>query len=49
MDVKYEKPQITQVDDAGKAIQLMSKEIWVPDGGTSTHQPPSAGVYEAND
>jgi hypothetical protein len=47
--VKYEKPQITQVEDAGRAIQLMNKEVILPDAGTSTHLPPSAGVYEANE
>ena len=47
--MKYEKPQITQVDDAGRAIQLMSKEVAIADSTTSDHFPPSTGVYEAND
>jgi hypothetical protein len=47
--VKYEKPQITQVENAGKAIQLMNKEVAIPDSATQHHLPPSAGVYEAND
>jgi hypothetical protein len=47
--MKYEKPQITHVDDAGKAIQVMSKEAPIADSQTSNHLPPSAGVYEAND
>jgi hypothetical protein len=47
--VNYEKPQITQVEHAGKAIQLMNKEVAIPDSTTQQHLPPSAGVYEAND
>jgi hypothetical protein len=47
--MKYEKPQITHVDDAGKAIQLMSKEAPIADSQTTQHLPPSAGVYESND
>jgi hypothetical protein len=47
--VKYEKPQITHVDDAGKAIQMMSKEAPIPDSRNGSHLPPSAGVYEGND
>ncbi len=47
--MKYEKPQITHVDDAGKAIQVMSKEAPIPDTRNGSHLPPSAGVYEAND
>jgi len=47
--VKYEKPQITQVEDAGKAIQMMSKEAPIPDSRNGSHLPPSAGVYEGND
>jgi len=47
--MKYEKPQIIHVDDAGKAIQAMSKEAPIADSQTSNHLPPSAGVYEAND
>lgn len=47
--MKYEKPQITHVEDAGKAIQVMSKEAPIADSQTSNHLPPSSGVYEAND
>ena len=47
--MKYEKPQITHVEDAGKAIQVMSKEAPIPDNSNGTHLPPSAGVYEADD
>ena len=47
--MKYEKPQITHVDDAGKAIQEMSKQAPIPDNQNGSHLPPSAGVYEAND
>ena len=49
IQVKYEKPQITHVEDAGKAIQVMSKEAPIPDTRNGSHLPPSAGVYEAND
>lgn len=47
--MKYEKPQITHVEDAAKAIQVMSKVAPIPDNSNGTHLPPSAGVYEAND
>jgi len=47
--MKYEKPQITHVDDAGKAIQLMSKEVPIADNSRPGHLPPSAGVFESND
>jgi len=47
--MKYEKPEITQVENAGKAIQLMSKAVILPDNQTSGHLPPSAGVYEASE
>jgi hypothetical protein len=47
--VKYDKPQITHVDDAGKAIQVMSKEVWIPDAGNPNDLPPSAGAYQADD
>jgi hypothetical protein len=47
--VKYEKPQITHVEDAGKAVQFMSKEVAIPDSKTQNHLPPSSGTYEAND
>ena len=47
--MKYEKPQIIHVDDAGKAIQFMSKAAPIPDSQTSSHLPPSAGVYSADD
>jgi hypothetical protein len=47
--MKYEKPQITHVDDAGKAIQVMSKEAPIPDARNGSHLPPSAGVYEGSD
>jgi hypothetical protein len=49
MTVNYEKPQITRPDDAAKAIQVMSKRAPIADSQTTSHLPPSAGVYEAND
>jgi hypothetical protein len=49
MTVKYEKPQITHVDDAGKAIQLMTKEVAIADSSRPGHLPPSDGVFESND
>ena len=47
--MKYEKPQINQVDDAGRAIQLMGKEVPIDDARNTDDRPPSAGVYEANE
>jgi len=47
--MKYEKPQITHVEDAGKAVQFMSKEVAIPDSQSPRHLPPSSGAYEAND
>lgn len=47
--MKYEKPQITQVDDAGRAIQLMGKQVPINDAQHTDDRPPSAGVYEANE
>jgi len=47
--VKYEKPQITHVEDAGKAVRFMSKEVAIPDSQSSNHLPPSSGTYQADD
>ena len=47
--MKYEKPQITHVEDAGKAVQFMSKEVAIPDSQSSNHLPPSSGTYQADD
>ena len=49
MTVKYEKPQISHVEDAGKAIQLMTKEVAIADANRPGHLPPSDGVFESND
>ena len=47
--MKYEKPQVTHVADAGKAVQLMSKEVAIPDAQSTNHLPPSSGAYQADD
>ena len=47
--MKYEKPQITHVEDAGKAVRLMSKEVLIADSQSTNHLPPSAGAYQADD
>jgi hypothetical protein len=47
--MKYEKPQITHVNDAGKAIQLMQKEAPIADNARPGQLPPSSGVFESND
>lgn len=47
--MKYEKPQITHVEDASKAVQFMSKEVAIPDAESPSHLPPSSGAYQADD
>lgn len=47
--MKYEKPQISHVEDAGKAIQVMTKEVPIADANRPGHLPPSDGVFESND
>ena len=47
--MKYEKPQITRVDDAAHAIQVMCKDKPINDAQNTGDLPPSVGVYEAND
>jgi hypothetical protein len=47
--MNYEKPQIIRLDDAGKAIQLMSKLAPIKDNHNGTELPPSVSAYEANE